>query len=69
MENESPPNLSPDHHFGNNYEIDESDNNTDHENGPFYYSDSNEDLGDGEVINEVREEEKVDPLKYVNPRT
>ena len=40
-----------------------------HENGPFYYSDSDEDLGDGDVIDEVRREEEVDPLKYVDPRT
>ena len=69
MENENPPNLSPDHHFGNNSEMDESDHNTDHENGTFYYSDSEEDWGDGEVVDEVRKEEEVDPLKYVDPRT
>ena len=40
-----------------------------HENGPFYYSESDEDLGDGDVIDEVRREEEVDPLKYVDPRT
>ena len=39
-----------------------------HENGPFYYSDSDEDLGDGDgdVIDEVRREEEVDHLKYVD---
>ena len=42
-------NLSPNHPFGNNSEMDESD----HENGPFYYSDYDEDLGDGEVVNDV----------------
>jgi hypothetical protein len=42
---------------------------TGHENGPFYYSDSDEDLGDGDVIDEVRREEEVDPIKYVDPRT
>ena len=41
-----------------------------HENGPFYYSDSDEDLGNGDVIDdEVRREEEVDPLKYVDRRT
>ena len=69
VEIENPPNLSPDHHFGNNYEMEESDHDNDHENGPFYYSDSDEDLGDGDVIDEVRREEEVDPLKYVDPRT
>jgi hypothetical protein len=54
IEDGNPPNLSPDHHFGNDSEIDESDHDTDHENGPFYYSDSDMDLGDGEVIDEVR---------------
>ena len=39
------------------------------ENGPFFYSDSDEDLGDGDVIDEVRREKEVDHLKYVDPRT
>ena len=29
-ETENPPNLSPDHHFGNNYEMEESDHDNDH---------------------------------------
>ena len=62
-------NRSPDHNFGNNSEMDESDHDTDHENGPFYYSDSDEDLGDGEVVNDVRKEEEAYPIRYVDPRT
>ena len=61
--------LSPDHHFGNNSEMDESDHDTDHENGPFYYSDSDEDVGDGEVVNDVRREEEAYPISYIDPRT
>ena len=30
MEDENPPNLSPDHHCGNDPETDESDHDTDH---------------------------------------
>ena len=61
-------NLSPDHHFGNNSEMEESD----HENeyvSPFYYSDSDEDADNGEVVNEGWGKEEIDPFKYVDPRT
>ena len=37
VENENPPNLSPDHNFGNNSEIEESDHDNDHRVSPFYY--------------------------------
>lgn len=69
VENENPPNLSPDHHFGNNSEMEESDHDNDHRISPFYYSDSDEDLGDGDIINVGRKKEEVNPLKYVDPRT
>ena len=68
-ENESPSNLSPDHNFGNNSEMEESNHDNDHTFTPFYYSDSDEDLGDGDIIRGGRKEEEVNPLKYVDPRT
>ena len=41
--------------------MEESDHDTDHENGPFYYSsDSDDDLGDGDVVDDVSREEEVD---------
>lgn len=52
MEDANPPNLSPDHHFGNDFEIDECDHDTYHKNGPFYFFNSDEDLGVEEVIYE-----------------
>ena len=69
VENENPPNLSPDHHFNNNYEMEESDHDNDHRVSPFYYLDSDEDLDDGDVINEDRMEDEMNPLRYVDPRT
>lgn len=69
LENENPPNLSPNHHFDNNSEMEESDHDNDHRASPFYYSDSDEDLDNGNVINEGRVEEEVNPLRYVDPRT
>jgi hypothetical protein len=69
LENENPPNLSPNHHFDNNSEMEESDHDNDHKASPFYYSDSDEDLDNGNVINEGRVEEEVNPLRYVDPRT
>jgi len=68
-ENENPPNLSPNHDFDNNSELEKSDHDDDHRASPFYYSDSDEDLDDGDVINEDRMEEEVNPLRYVDPRT
>jgi hypothetical protein len=68
-ENENPPNTSPNHHFDNNSELEESDHDDDRRASPFYYSDSDEDLDDGDVINENRMEEEINPLKYVDPRT
>ena len=58
VENENPPNLSPDHHFDNNSEM-ESDHDNDHRASPFYYSDSDEDLDDGDVINEDMMEDEM----------
>lgn len=49
--------------------MEESDHDDDHRASPFYYSDSNEDLDDGDVINEDRMEDEVDPLRYFDPRT
>ena len=69
VENENPPNLSPNHHFDNNYEMEESDHDIDHRASPFYYSDFDEDLYVGDVINEDRMEDEVNPLRYVDPRT
>ena len=69
VENENPPNLSPDHHFGNDSRMEESDHDNDHRISPFYYSDSDEDLGDGDIINVGRNEEEMNPLKYFYPRT
>jgi hypothetical protein len=69
VENENPPNLSPNHHFDNNSEMEESDHDDDHRASPFYYSDSDEDLDDGDVINEDRMDDEVDPLRCVDPRT
>jgi hypothetical protein len=69
VENENPPNLSPNHHFDNNSELEESDHDDDRRASPFYYSDSDEDLDDGDVINENRMEEEINPLRYVDPRT
>ena len=69
VENENPPNLSPNHHFNNNSEMEESDHDNDHRATPFYYSDSDEDLDDGDVINEDRVEDEMNPLRYVDPRT
>jgi hypothetical protein len=66
VENENPPNLSPNHHFDNNSELEESDNDDDRRVSPFYYSDSDEDLDDGDVN---RMEEEINPLRYVDPRT
>jgi hypothetical protein len=54
VENENPPNLSPNHHFDNNSELEESDHDDDRRASPFYYSDSDKDLDDGDVINENR---------------
>ena len=68
-ENENPPNLSPNHHFDNNSELEESDHDDDRRASPFYYSDSDEDLDNGDVINEDRMEEEINPLRYVDPRT
>jgi hypothetical protein len=68
-ENENPPNPSPNHHFDNNSELEESDHDDDRRASPFYYSDSDEDLDDGDVINENRMEKEINPLKYVDPRT
>ena len=65
VENENPPN----HHFDNNSEREESNHDDDHRASPFYYSDSDENLDDGNVINEDRMEDEVDPLRYVDPRT
>ena len=65
VENENPSN----HHFNNNSEMEESDHDDDHRASPFYYSDSDEDLDDGDVINENRMNDVVDPLRYVDPRT
>jgi hypothetical protein len=64
-ENENPPNLSPNHHFDNNSELEESDHDDDRRASPFYYSDFDEDLDDGDVINENRMEEEINPLRYV----
>jgi hypothetical protein len=69
VENENPPNLSPNHHFDNNSELEESDHEDDRRASPFYYSDSDEDLDDGDVINENRMEEEINPLRYFDPRT
>jgi hypothetical protein len=69
VENENPPNLSPNHHFDNNSKMEESDHDDDHRASPFYYSNSDEDLNDGDVINEDWMEEEVNPLRYVDPRT
>ena len=69
LENENPPNLSPNHHIDNNSELEESDHDDDRRASPFYYSDSDEDLDDGDVINENRTEEEINPLRYVDPRT
>jgi hypothetical protein len=70
VENQNLPNLSPDHHSNNNSDMDESDHDTDHENGPFYYSsDSDEYLGNGELVDEPEGEERANPLNYVDPRT
>jgi hypothetical protein len=69
VENENPPNLSSNHHFDNNSEMEESDHDDDHRASTFYYSDSDEDLDDGNVINENRMDNEVVPLRYVNPRT
>lgn len=49
--------------------MEESDHDNDHRVSPFYYSDSDEDLGDGDIINVGRKEEEVNHLKYVDPRT
>lgn len=68
VENGNPPNLSPDHHFKNNSEMEESDHDNDHRASPFYYSESDEDLDDGDVINEDRMEDELNPLRYVDPR-
>ena len=35
VENENPPNLSPDHHFDNNSEMEEFDHDNDHRASPF----------------------------------
>ena len=69
VENENPPDLSPDNHFGDYSDMEESDHDNDYRASPFYYSDSDDDLDDGSVINEDRMEEEVDPLRYVDPRT
>jgi hypothetical protein len=49
--------------------MEESDHDNDHRIIPFYYLDSDEDLDDGDVINEDRMEEDMNPLKHVDPRT
>jgi hypothetical protein len=67
VENENPPNLLPNHHFNNNSELEESDHEDDRRASPFYYSDSDEGLDDGEVINEYRMEEEINPLRYATP--
>ena len=69
VENENPPNLSPNHHFDYNSEMEESNHDDDHRASPYYYSDSDEDLDDGDVINENRMDDVVDPLRYDDPRT
>jgi hypothetical protein len=69
LENENPPNLSPNHHFDNNSKMEESDHDDDHRASPFYYSDSDENLDDGDVINENRMEEEMNPIRYDDPRT
>ena len=63
------PNHSPNHLFGNNFEVNNWNHVNDYRNSPFYYSDSDEDLSDGEVVNEDMEEDVVDPLTNVDPRT
>ena len=52
---EQPPHHSPNHHFGNN--LAPNNMNPEHNpgNSPFYYSDSDDDMSEGEVIDEVRE--------------
>jgi hypothetical protein len=65
VENENPPN----HHFDNNSKMEESDHDYDHRASPFYYLDTDEDLDDGDVINEERMDDEVDPLRYADPRT
>jgi hypothetical protein len=69
VKNENPPNLSPDHHFDNNSDMEEFDQDNDHRASPFYYSDSDEDLDDGDVINEDKMKDEMNPLRYVDPRT
>ena len=61
-------NLSPDHHFGNDSEMEDSDHENYYANSPFYDSDSDTDIDDGEVVNEVRSKEEINPFKYVDPR-
>jgi hypothetical protein len=69
VENENPPNLSPNHQFDNNSELEESNHDDDHRASPFYYSDSDEDLDNGDVIDEDKLDEEVNLLRNVDPRT
>ena len=66
---EQPPPHSPDHHFGNHL----APNNMNPEHNPrispFYYSDSDDDMDEGEVIDEVRENTDVDPRTRIGKDT
>ena len=66
---EQPPQHSPNHHFCNHLTPNNMNPEHNPRNSPFYYSDSDEDMDEGEVIDEVRENTEIDPFKYVDPRT
>ena len=66
---EQPPPHSPNHHFGNHLAPNNMNLERNPRNSIFYYSDSDEDMDEGEVVDEIREDSDVDPFKYVDPRT
>ena len=63
------PHHSPNHHFGNNLAPNNMNPEHDIRNSPFYYSDSDDDMSEGEVVDVARQKIEVDPFRYVDPRT